>query len=113
MNGSFVYKQSNENDINDTNLSQGKWPCFATVARGRNYTSYKMAKKKESIFSKLNHYVWVTIGGNRSFFITTLGMRVGPSLLVFNLFTNPGHRRVETASLYKGKKIFFDFARTL
>ena len=39
----------------------------------------------KSIFKKLNQQAWITIRGNRKVFgITTLGIRVNPSLLVFN-----------------------------
>ena len=84
-----MYKLNNENNISNTDLSLGKWSCFAIIARGGSLTSYKMAKKKES--------KWVTEGGNKEiFFITFLGMRVDPSLLVFNLCIIPGYRRVKT-----------------
>ena len=38
--------------------------------------------KREGIFNKLNQYAW---GNEKVSAITTLGMRVNPSLQVFNL----------------------------
>ena len=41
---------------------------------------------KNNVFNKLNQHAWVNVGVNiQVFVITTLGMRVNPSLLVFNL----------------------------
>ena len=35
MKGCFIYKLNNENNINNTNFSQGKWSCFASIAQER------------------------------------------------------------------------------
>ena len=68
--------------INNTDLSQGKWSCYSTIARGKSCTSYKIVLKQR-IFNKLNHHLWVAVGGNQKVFgLTNLGMRVHPSLLV-------------------------------
>ena len=57
-----------------------QWTSFATIARGRSRTSYKMAK------ASLNTDAWVTVARNKKVFvITILGMRVNPNLLLFNL----------------------------
>ena len=45
-----MYQLNNEYNINNTDLSQDKWSCFATIARGRSNASYKMAKKKIKYF---------------------------------------------------------------
>ena len=72
-------KQNNEYSLNNTDQSQGKWFCFATIAREISYGIAKI-----SIFNKLNQHAWVTVGEN-DFVITTVGMRVNQSLLVWNL----------------------------
>ena len=42
---SLLYINNNVYSINNTELSQGKWFYFATIAKGRRYASNKLAKK--------------------------------------------------------------------
>ena len=59
---------------------------LSVLPKGGSYTRYEMVKKNIYFFNKFNQHACTTIGENKNVFvITTLGMRVDPSLLVFNL----------------------------